>query len=345
MGLCRREFTKLAGSIGLAALAGGRASAQGTPNGFTLPVCFAGVNLGTCLYNYRSLPRPDDQQAYLQSLIEACRQTGVGLVEVNATYLEPPSRLPFSGIPRLWDPPLGGRQKEALEAMSGEEITAEREGLRDWRLFASPDYFARFADGLRAAGMRPFSYVMTFTPDMTEPEIEAIFRHAQALGVRVFSTNQTKIEMVPRLVPFAERHDMLLGFHNHTAVDDPNQVASVNSMERIISASPRVKINLDVGHFVATNQNVMAFINAHFNNITHFHMKDRQRNYGRVTAFGEGDTPIGEILEVIRWRERAAPVFVEYEYAGSGTPVEETRSSLDFLRAALESSGPVRRTE
>ena len=36
--------------------------------------------------------------------------------------------------------------------------------------------------------------------------------------------------------------------------DDPNEVASVASFERLFAMSPRFKANLDVGHFVAANQ-------------------------------------------------------------------------------------------
>ena len=332
MDLSRRGVVSLAGTAALAGLAGSGLAAQ-EPAG--LPVEFGGVRLGTCLYNYRSLPRLENQRAYLATMVEAARQTGVGLVEINALYLEPPTRLPFAGIPRLWDAPLSGRQKEAFEALSPQEVAAERDALREWRLSAPAAYFEAVRDSFRAAGMMPFSYVMTFTPDMTEAEIEAIFGHARALGVNVFSTNQTKVEMAPRLAPFAEGFDMVMGFHNHTAVDNPNEVASVNSLERLFSVSPRMMVNLDTGHFVASGQDVMAFIETHFDRITHFHMKDRQSDHGPNMPFGEGDTPLAAILDAIRAHGSRAPAIVEFEYRGTGTPVEETRRGLQFLKDAL----------
>ena len=343
MHLSRRQFGLNAAwgaACGAAALAGPaamRAAAQ--PAAAGLADSTSGVRLGTCLYNFRSLPRGDDQQAYLGSMIDACLAVGVRTVEINATYLEPPTRVPFAGIPRLWDAPLTGAQAEAFARLSPEEVTAMRQAQRQWRLEVSASYFRQAGDRFRAAGLAPFSYVMTFTPDMTEEEIGAIFTHAQALGVTVFSTNQTKVEMAPRLAPFADRFGMVIGWHNHAATQNPNEVASRSSIERLFSVSPRMMLNLDVGHYVASNQDVMELARDHFCRITHFHMKDRKRDLGPGTPFGEGDVPLADLLALIRERSADAasgpPAVVEYEYPGSGTPVEEVRRSIAFMQDLL----------
>jgi sugar phosphate isomerase/epimerase len=257
-------------------------------------------------------------------------------VEINAPYLEPPSRLPFAGIPRIWDAPLTGGQRESFERLTAAEVEQERRELREWRMSTSPTYFAAFAERLRQASLQPFSYVMTFTPDMTDAEIEAIFGHAKGLGVNVFSTNQTKVEMASRLAPFADRYFVDIGFHNHTATGNPNEAASRTSLERILSVSRRMMVNLDVGHYVASNQDVMAFARDHFDRISHFHMKDRKRNEGPGVPFGEGDAPIAELLTLLHERRSAKPAIVEYEYLGTGSAVEETTRSIAYLKALLE---------
>jgi sugar phosphate isomerase/epimerase len=151
----------------------------------------------------------------------------------------------------------------------------------------------------------------------------------------VFSTNQTKVDMASRLKPLAERYGMDLGFHNHTEVDDPNEVASAAGLEKLFALSPRFKSNLDVGWFTASNQDPYAFLMRHADRITHLHMKDSRRNGGPGTPWGQGDAPLKPILRWVKETRSQIPCFVEYEYRGTGTGVEETVKCLDFMRAAL----------
>lgn len=300
-----------------------------------VPTRFGGVRMGVCLYDFRDMPRLADPMAYIDAFVAACLQVGVGLVEINANYVEPPTRLPFAGIPRIWDAPLTGAQLEAFRRLTPDEVRSERDRLRKWRISTPLRYFAAVRAKFVDAGLTPFSYVMTFTPDMTDAEIDAIFRQARTLGVRVFSTNQTKVELAPRLAPFAEKYDMDLGFHNHTATGDPNEVASRDSLERLLTVSPRVKVNLDVGHFTAADQDEMAFVRERFDRITHFHMKDRKRHLGPGTPWGDGDSPLKQILLTIRDRGSDTPAFVEYEYRGADSSIVETKRCLDFMKRAL----------
>jgi hypothetical protein len=51
--------------------------------------------------------------------------------------------------------------------------------------------------------------------------------------------------------------------------------------------------------------------------------------------FGEGDTPIKEVLALIKDKHLPIPAFVEYEYIGLGTPQDEVRKCLAYTNAAL----------
>jgi sugar phosphate isomerase/epimerase len=318
------------------AAAGLPGAAMPAPNAATVPIVYGGVRMGVCLYDFRDIVRIDDQDAYLDRMVDACRQVGVGLVEINAPYLEPKNDLPFSGLPRLWDPqPPVGAGAPAWTRLPSEELHRQREALRQWRLTTSPSYFIGVRRKFEAAGLTPFSYVMTFTPDMTDTEIDAIFRQARLLGATVFSTNQTKIEMVLRLAPLAERYGMDIGFHNHTTTDDPNEVATFDSFKRLFTVSPRIKANLDIGHFVAANQDALAFLREYPDRITHLHMKDRKRDQGPGTVWGEGDAPLKDILRFVRDNRPSIPAIVEYEYHGAGTGIVETERCVQFMKAAL----------
>jgi sugar phosphate isomerase/epimerase len=333
--ISRRDFGRVAlGGAALAAAGAGLARAAAPRIDSTV----AGVRLGVCMYCFRDMPRPADQDRYIDMFVDATVKSGAGFVEINSPYLEPANDLPFQGIPRIQDAvqrPREGAPVPKWMTMSPAELQAARETLRRWRLNTPASYFTNVRRKFVDAGVTPFSYVFTFTPDMTDAEIDAIFKQAQALGVNVFSTNQTKVEMAPRLAPFAERYRMDLGFHNHTAVANPNEVASVESLEKIFAVSPRMKSNLDVGHFVAANNDPVAFLRRHPDRITHLHMKDRKRDEGPGTVWGEGDAPLKELLVIIRDQKLPIPAIVEYEYRGTGTGLEETIKCMNFMRTAL----------
>jgi sugar phosphate isomerase/epimerase len=332
--LSRRDFARVALGGATALAATGPAAFAAAP----IPYTVNGVRIGVCMYCFRDMPRPADQGRYIDMFVDATVKSGAGLIEINAPYLEPANDLPFQGIPRIQDAhpprPAPGAAVPKWMTMTPAELQAARDALRQWRLTTPLSYWQGVRRKFVDAGVTPFSYVMTFTPDMTEAEIDAIFKQARALGVSVFSTNQTKVEMGPRLVPFAERYRMDLGFHNHTAVANPNEVASIDSLERLFALSPRMKSNLDTGHFVAANQDPLAFLRRHPDRITHLHMKDRKRNDGPNLPWGEGDTPIKPLLLEVRDRKLPIPAIVEYEYRGTGG-LAETTHCLEIMRQTL----------
>jgi hypothetical protein len=47
------------------------------------------------------------------------------------------------------------------------------------------------------------------------------------------------------------------------------------------------------------------------------------------------DTPIKEVLQLLKKERWPIPAYVEYEYRGPGSSVEEVKKCLDYARAAL----------
>jgi sugar phosphate isomerase/epimerase len=64
-------------------------------------------------------------------------------------------------------------------------------------------------------------------------------------------------------------------------------------------------------------------------------MKDRRKNQGPNMPWGEGDAPLKEILVLLRKNKYPIRAFVEYEHAGKGTPVEEVRKCMQYMKDAL----------
>jgi sugar phosphate isomerase/epimerase len=278
----------------------------------------SGVKLGAISYCFRSLSRAPDTD-YIDTIVRAFVECGIGYAELTSPMVEPPNTLPGGGrVPP--DTP---------------ENRKMREELRRWRLTVPLTRFREVRKKFDAAGITLMGYVNTFAEDFPDEETDAVFRHAQALGVNIIGTNQTTVGMGPKLASYADKYKIDLAFHNHAMSENPNEVASPESFEKLFAMSKRFKANLDIGHFTAGNNNGIAFIEKHHDRITHMHLKDRKKNNGPNMPWGEGETPLRQALTLIKDKHYPIYCIIEYEYPGSGTAIEETKKCLAYTKAVL----------
>jgi len=80
----------------------------------------------------------------------------------------------------------------------------------------------------------------------------------------------------------------------------------------------------------------VAFLKKHHDRITHLHIKDRKRDQGPNVQLGTGDTPIRECLTLIRDSKWPIYALLEREFRGPGSPVDETKWQMDYVRKALD---------
>jgi sugar phosphate isomerase/epimerase len=236
------------------------------------------------------------------------------------------------GKPALIDGVIGQPPTVITEAYK-----SSREQVREWNLTAPLEPFREARRRFDNAGLNLFSGVNTIAADCTDQEIDAIFRQMDAVRVKIFCTNQTRLGIAPRIVPFAKKYNIKPAFHTHDKSENPDEVASAESLEKLINMSPLFMINLDIGHYTAGNQDAVAFIKAHHDRITHLHIKDRKKNHGPNMPLGQGDTPIKECLRLIRDNHYRIYAIVEREYRipPGSTPVQETSKCLDYIKDAL----------
>jgi sugar phosphate isomerase/epimerase len=260
----------------------------------------AGVTLGVMTYSYRALP-PVPGTERVDGEIEALKLNNARDIEFYETELQPPQKA---------------------------------DDLDKWRKATQLDRLAGMRKKLDAAGIINHAYTVNYKAFLTDDDLDATFQQAKTLGVPVIATS-TQVTMAKRLAPFAEKYKIYVAFHGHSNTKDPNEFATPESFETALATSKYFRINLDIGHFFAAGYDPVAYIQKNHAHITHLHIKDRKKNDGANMPWGEGDTPIKQVLLLLKEKKYPLPALVEYEYRGPGTPVEEVGKCLDYMRKAI----------
>lgn len=299
--LTRREFGALAlSSVAWPAFAAGQT--------------ISGVRLGVQTYSFRELMRPAGGDM-VEPIVAAMKECGLTDCELWAPQIEPASTFG------------GGRP-------TPEQAQQARAAVRKWRLETPLDRFRAIRKKFDAAGITVYAFNYSPNGSFSDDEIDRGFEMARALGAEIITASAT-LEAARRMVPFAAKHRMPVAMHNHSNVSDPNEFATLESLAAALKLSPQFRVNLDIGHFTAANYDAVAYIREHHDRITNLHIKDRKKNQGDNVAWGTGDTPIREVLQLLkkeRWPIRA---YIEYEHKGDTGAVEEVKKCLAFTRAAL----------
>ena len=273
----------------------------------------SGVRLGVQTYSLRELPRPAGADM-VEPLIKGMKEIGFTECELWAPQIEPAQ-------------PLG-------RGRSPEDVQKSREELRRWRVETPLEHFQGIRKKFGAAGIRIWAY--NYSPDVrfSDEEIDRGFVIAKALGAEIITASAT-LESARKIAPFAEKHRMVVAMHNHSRTEDPNEFARPESFAAAQKLSKYFKVNLDIGHFTAANYDAVAFLKEHHASVTNLHIKDRKKNQGDNVAWGSGDTPIRDVLQLLKREKWPIRAYVEYEHRGTAGPVEEVKTCFAYAKQVL----------
>ncbi len=254
---------------------------------------FNGVQIGVITYSYRSMP------SSAEDLLKYLIQCGLSSVELMGGPAEEFARkhTPETGIGGPMD---GFKALRKMYNDAGVNI-----------------HIAKFGN----IGDR----------DMPDEQIEYYFKAAKALGAKGI-TREISGSAARRLGPIADKHEVMIGFHNHT------QIRPTSYEGRILSYGKYLGINLDIGHYVAgTGEPAIPMIEKHHDRILSLHLKDRKKDEGPNMPFGEGDTQVAKVLQFMKKSKLTFPADVELEYPvpeGSDA-VKEVAKCVQFCKEAL----------
>jgi sugar phosphate isomerase/epimerase len=288
---------------------------------------FGGVQIGAITYSFNLIASPDPED-----IVRAYVEIGLGEAELMSNHCEA-----LAGAPQIpaFGRGGGGRQPLPPEQQAGRQAATDK--LAQWRASANAATWKAVTKKFNDAGVDLALLCYNMQDSMKDEDIEYGFKMAEGLGVRGMTTSTT-LTMSKRIAPVAERHKLLVGYHGHDATNDPNQTATLESYDVLMGYGKYNGINLDIGHFTAAGYDAVAFIQQHHDRITNLHIKDRKKNHGpNVAVWGAGDTPIKEVLQLLKKEQYPFPANLELEYpvpAGS-TIVAEGKKCLAYVKSCL----------
>jgi sugar phosphate isomerase/epimerase len=218
---------------------------------------------------------------------------------------------------------------EAQVAPRGDKLAA-------WRTNPPIDEIRAVHKKFDDAGIELYAYNYSFRDDFTDEQIEQGFLMARALGVSRI-TASSNVDISPRVDKYAQQYGIYVGYHNHDSMK-PNEFSTPDDWKQALAGrSTYTGINLDIGHFTAAGFDPVAFLEEHHSQILTLHIKDRKKNHGANMSFGEGDTNIKGVLQLLKTKKYPIPAMIEYEYNKPGVldTVTEMKKCLEYCKTAL----------
>lgn len=290
---------------------------------------FNGVQIGVITYSFRQgIAAPD--------LIPIMNKLGISEVELMSNHAEA-----LAGAPAMPQFGGGGRGRGQVTPEQQSQMQAARDATEKWRASTTADTWKALRKQFDDAGIDLRILCYNLNTSSKDDEIDYSFRMAQGLGVSAISCSTT-VSVARRMAPFADKYKLLWAGHGHDAVNDPEQFATPESFAKIMSFSKYIGVNLDIGHFYAGGFDPVEFIKENHTRISNLHLKDRNRDWnmagggrgGANVRWGEGQTPIRDVLLLLRKEKYPFPANIEYEYPGTD-PVIEVAKCLEYCRDIL----------
>jgi sugar phosphate isomerase/epimerase len=267
-----------------------------------------GVLIGVTTYSFRNM------KVTAEDMLQHCLQCNISGVELRGDAAEAS---------------LGAPKKAA--GQSGGDYAKT---MADWRAGLSMDKFKAMRKMFNDAGVTIYAYKpVVFGKNNTDAEIEYALNAAKALGATHCNCEMPEHDdaQTQRIGDLAAKHKVYVGYHAHTQ-------ATPQLWDTALAQSKYNGINLDIGHYIAgNNTNTLEFIEKHHDRITSMHIKDRKVNNGPNTPWGEGDTPIKDVLLFMKKKKYkfAATIELEYKVPAGSDDVKEVTKCRDYAAAIL----------
>jgi len=234
-------------------------------------------------------------------------------------------------------PQGGGRGGGRGGPQTPEEIAAA-DAERKWRMSLSMDIFKDLRKMYNDAGVS--IYAVKDVRQGTDEDLDYTFTVARTLGashvtLELPAEGPNAAATFKRLGDWALKYKMYTAYHTHAQ-------GGMEVFDEAFALSKGNHANVDFGHFVAGGNKggtPLDFLQKFHDRISSFHLKDRTtRDHCELNLpWGNGETPIKEILQMVKKNKWDIPASIELEYSipeGSDA-VKEVKKCLEYCKAAL----------
>jgi len=303
----------------LFALASVTAGAQEKPDSN-----YGGVQIGAITYSFRTIREVED-------VLQACVDAGLSSVELMGTGVEA-----YLGAP---ENPVSRREMRDLDALSDEKkeaLARYQEDIKAWRYSEETmNKYAALKKKFNDAGVN--IHIYKWEAGQSDEELDYSFKVAKALGA-IGITTEIGEEACKTVGAAAERAGMVAIFHNHFQFADEDF-----DVDKLLALNPANRLNFDIGHyFGSTGKDPVAFIEKYHDRIASIHVKDKTAKDNPVKGnenkpFGQGETPVVEVLQLIQ--KNMWPIYcdieLEYVIPEGSDAVKETAICREYCKQAL----------
>ncbi len=207
--------------------------------------------------------------------------------------------------------------------------------LNAWRSNPPMDEIKAARKKFEDAGIEIYAVNISFRDEFTDQQIDKSFEIAKALGTNRI-TASSNVDISPRVDKYAQQYQTYVAFHNHDSMR-PNEFSTPDDWKKAMDGrSKYICINLDVGHFTAANFDPVSFLEEHHSQILTLHLKDRKKNHGANMPWGQGETDIRGVLQLLKLKKYPIPAMIEYEYNKPGLDtVAEVTKCFNYCKQQL----------
>jgi sugar phosphate isomerase/epimerase len=320
---------------------------------------FGGVQIGAITYSFRALPSSAEE------VLKYCLDCGISAIELMSNVAEGYAGSPQQAGRGAGGPGGGGagrgpggapaegraagggggqgrgegRGRGGRAAMTPEQQAAMQEAakkVKDWRLSVSMDKYKAFRKLYNDAGVKIYAFKLPPTMNMSDQEYDYIWTVAQTLGAdHVTMELPGDDALLQRVADYAAKRKLRIAFHTHGQGGE-------SGFERALKASPYTALNLDVGHYWGVaGLSPVPVIQKYHDRISSLHLKDRKsptpEGPGANMPWGQGSTPLKDVLQTMKKNKYKFPGSIEYEYntpEGSDV-VTEVKKCVQYCKEAL----------
>ncbi|MFZ0283509.1 MAG: TIM barrel protein, partial [Bacteroidales bacterium] len=278
---------------------------------------------GAITYSWRSMP------SGAEDVLKYCIEGGISSIELMSNTAEQ-----FAGLPQVTMERPSREATEEQRAAFQKAMKENSEVQRKWRLTAPMSKFEELRKMYNNAGVN--IHIAKFSPEnWSDEEIDYSFKAAKAMGAKGVSTEIGDVS-AQKLGPFARKYGMKVILHQHMQPGQPGW-----TFEKFLEMSPENMLNFDVGHyFGSTGLHPNGILEKLHVRISSIHIKDKTGPKGNPPntnmEFGKGETPVADILLLIKKNKWPINVDIELEY-----PIPEGSDAVKEVKKCVEYCGKI----